>query len=57
MRQRINAEPLKLEDVAPQLPSELCALVNKALARRPADRWPRMSTMGEALRELPVASR
>jgi serine/threonine protein kinase len=56
MRMRINTNPTRLEVAAPQLPAELCALVNKALARKPADRWPAMNTMGEALRELPVAS-
>ncbi len=57
MRSRINGSPMKLEDVAPHLPRELCGIINKTLAKRPADRWPKMSTLPDALRELPVASR
>ncbi len=57
MRQRINSQPMDLGQVAPHLPVELRDLVNKTLAKRPQDRWPKMSTMAEALRELPVPSR
>lgn len=57
MRMRINTDPMKLEAAAPHLPAELCALINKTLARKAGDRWPTASTLGEALRELPVASR
>ncbi len=57
MRQRINAEPMKLETVAPHLPAELCDLVNKTLAKKPRDRWESMATLPEALREMPVATR
>jgi serine/threonine protein kinase len=57
MRMRINTDPTKLEAVAPHLPPELCALVNKTLARKPRDRWPKASTLGDALRALPVTSR
>lgn len=57
MRARINAEPLKLASVAPKLPPELCELIDKTLAKRKEDRWPKMSTLAEAFRELPVPSR
>lgn len=57
MRSRINGTPMKLGDVDPQLPRELCDVINRTLAKRPADRWPKMSTLPDVLRELPVASR
>jgi eukaryotic-like serine/threonine-protein kinase len=57
MRQRINSEPQRLDRVAPHLPGELCALIQKTLAKRPQERWPSMATLVDALRELPVASR
>ncbi len=57
MRTRINADPRKLADAAPHLPGELCELIDKTLVKRPKDRWPRMDTLPDALRELPVASR
>jgi serine/threonine protein kinase len=55
MRSRINGTPLKIEQVAPTLPAELCAIVNKTLARRPSDRWPTVATLAGALRAVPVA--
>jgi serine/threonine protein kinase len=56
MRQRMNADPIPLARIDPRLPAELCALIDKALARRKESRWPKMSTLADALRELPVAS-
>jgi hypothetical protein len=56
MRSRMNATPMRLEEVVPQLPGELCAIINRTLARRPGDRWPQAATLSAALRELPVAS-
>ncbi|GIW86724.1 MAG: serine/threonine protein kinase [Isosphaeraceae bacterium] len=52
MRSRINNQPLKLEDVAPRIPAQLAALVNRTLAKRPEDRWPSAETLGAAFREL-----
>jgi serine/threonine protein kinase len=52
MRVRINSTPKRLEEVAPKLPAELCALVNKTLEKRPADRWAKAATLGEALRGM-----
>jgi serine/threonine protein kinase len=60
VRSRINTVPTKLETVAPALPSELCQVVNTMLAKQPAQRWAKMSTLPEALREIanpPVAAR
>lgn len=54
IRLRMNAEPIPLEQVAPHLPPELCDIVNKAMAKRPQDRWPQAATLGAALRELAV---
>ena len=36
----------------PGLPEPVCDLLRSTLARRPDDRWPRMATLPEALREL-----
>lgn len=52
MRVRINTPPKRLEEVAPKLPAELCAIVNTTLAKRPGDRWARADTLAPALREL-----
>lgn len=57
MRSRINGEPMAIEDVAPRLPRELCEIINRTLARRPANRWPKLSNMADTLRELSVPSR
>lgn len=57
MRHRMNAPPMRLSQAAPHLPSELTELIDRALTRRKEDRWPKMSTLAEALREMPVASR
>jgi serine/threonine protein kinase len=57
IRTRMNLEPRKLEEFAPNLPPDLCALINRTLAKKPQDRWPKMSTLATALRELPVVSR
>jgi serine/threonine protein kinase len=57
LRQRINADPMDIGQVAPHLPEELRAVVRKALTRRKEDRWPSMTQVVEALRELPIASR
>lgn len=52
MTQRISQEPQDPAVVNPSLPEPVCALIRKTLARRPDDRWPRMDTLPEALREL-----
>jgi serine/threonine protein kinase len=54
MRQRINGEPTDIQSVAPQLPEELKSIIRKTLSKAPAKRWPSMSTLATALRELPV---
>jgi serine/threonine protein kinase len=52
IRLRMNIDPLELAKVAPHLPAELCAIVQKTLARRKEDRWPKAATLATALREL-----
>ncbi len=52
MRTRINTPPIKLEQVAPDLPAELCRIINKTLAKRPDDRWPKAATLADALRAI-----
>lgn len=57
MRLKTDNDQLDIKSIRPDLPDELCALVRKAIARRPQDRWPRIATMADALRELPIPSR
>lgn len=52
IRLRMNIDPMELAKVAPHLPPELCAIVQKTLTRRKEDRWPRADTLVTALREL-----
>jgi eukaryotic-like serine/threonine-protein kinase len=54
MIQRINAEPRDPEHANPGLPRELHQLLRKFTAKRKGDRWPRMSTVADALRAVPV---
>lgn len=56
MRQRINGEPMDIDRVAPKLPDDLKAIVNKTLKKNPRERWPSMGLLAQTLRELPAAS-
>ena len=51
MMQRINSPPHDPAKLNPRLPAPLCDLLLKTLARLPAERWPRMATLPDALRE------
>jgi len=55
MRQRINGEPMDITQVAPKLPEDLRAIVNKTLKKNPRDRWPSMGLLAQTLRDLPAA--
>ena len=50
---RINVEPLDPALANPNLPSELHDLLRKMIARRRENRWPKMATLPDALREIP----
>ena len=52
MLQRINIEPMDPAKANPKLPPELCDLLRKLLARKPADRWPRIASVPKILRDL-----
>jgi serine/threonine protein kinase len=52
MLARINVDPLDPAKANPGLPPELLALLRKVTARRKDDRWPKMSTLPAALREI-----
>ncbi|HWE37308.1 MAG TPA: serine/threonine-protein kinase [Isosphaeraceae bacterium] len=52
---RMNQDPLDPARVNPRLPAALCDLLRKTLARRKADRWPKMDTLPDALRALVVS--
>jgi serine/threonine protein kinase len=55
--QRINSDPLDPAKANPNLSEPICDLLRKLTARRKEDRWPRMSTVAEALRSIPVPAR
>jgi WD40 repeat protein/serine/threonine protein kinase len=44
--------PTPLRQVAPEAPTELCAIVEKAMARNPGDRYPTAKEMAEDLRRF-----
>lgn len=52
IRLRMNIDPMDLATVAPHLPPDLCAIVQKTLTRRKEDRWPSAQKLVTALREL-----
>ena len=52
MTQKINVAPLDPVLANPRISDELRDVLLKTLARRPNDRWPKMTTLGDALREL-----
>ena len=54
MLQRINSEPLDPAVVKPKLSEELCSILRQLTAKRKDQRWPRMCTLAEALRSIPV---
>jgi eukaryotic-like serine/threonine-protein kinase len=54
MLQRINTEPLDPAAVKPKLSEELCDILRQLTSRRKDERWPRMSTLADALRSIPV---
>jgi serine/threonine protein kinase len=54
MLQRINSEPLDPAAVKPKLSDELCNILRQLTARRKDKRWPRMCTLADALRSIPV---
>jgi serine/threonine protein kinase len=57
MLQRLNQEPHDPTRANPLLPAELTDLLRQLIARRREDRWPKMATLAEALRAIPVAAR
>jgi serine/threonine protein kinase len=52
MTHKINVDPIDPAIANPRLSEELCAILRKTLARKPEDRWPKMSTLAEALRNV-----
>ena len=54
---RINVEPLDPAMANPALPPEVHDLLRKLIARRKDQRWSKMSTLPDVLREMPVKGR
>jgi serine/threonine protein kinase len=52
MTQKINVAPMDPAIANPRLSEELSEILRKTLARKPDQRWPKMSTLAEALREV-----
>jgi len=57
MLARINTEPLDPAKASPDLPAELHDLLRKLTGRRRENRWPKMETLPDALRTIPVPAR
>ena len=53
--QHLKKEPPRLDDRRADLPSGLCRIVHRLLAKRPEDRYPTALDMVKDLRSLPVA--
>ncbi|WP_435005292.1 serine/threonine protein kinase [Tundrisphaera lichenicola] len=52
MTQKINVAPIDPAVANPRLSDDLCEILRKTLARKRDERWPKMSTLGDALREV-----
>jgi serine/threonine protein kinase len=52
MTQKFNAKPIDPLVLNPRLSNELCDILLRTIALKPSDRWQRMSTLGDALREV-----
>ena len=52
MTQKINVAPIDPALANPRLSDDLCEILRRTLARKPGDRWGRMSTLADALREV-----
>ncbi len=52
MTQKINVEPMDPAIANPRLSEELCDILRKTLHRNPKQRWPKMSTLADALRDV-----
>jgi serine/threonine protein kinase len=55
--QRINVDPLDPAKANPNLPDPLCDLLRQLTARRKEERWPKMATLADALRNIPVPAK
>ncbi len=53
MTQKINIAPIDPALANPRLSDDVCQIILKTLARKPADRWSKMSSLSRALREAP----
>jgi serine/threonine protein kinase len=54
MLQRINSDPLDPAAVSPKLSDELCDVLRQLTARRREQRWPKLATLPDVLRNIPV---
>lgn len=51
---RLKGEPLRLRALRPELPASLEAVIGRALARNPADRFQSMAELGAAFASVPA---
>ena len=52
MTHKINVDPMDPAIANPRMSDDLCEILRKTLARKPGARWPKMSTLGDVLREV-----
>ena len=55
MANQVSTAPAPLDQVAPELPAALAAIITRALAKDPAARWQSAADMAEALRRASAA--
>jgi serine/threonine protein kinase len=52
MTHKINVDPMDPATANPRLSDALCDILRRTLARKRTERWPKMSTLGDALRTV-----
>jgi len=52
MTHKINVDPMDPAVANPRLSEDLCHILRKTLVRKKVDRWSKMSTLANALREV-----
>jgi serine/threonine protein kinase len=55
--QRLNLDPIDPAQADPTLPEPLCELLRKLAARKKDERWPKMSTVPDALRQIRLGAK
>lgn len=52
LRTRVNSAPRKLAEIVPDMPPEVCEVIDRAVERNPALRWPTAARVTEAIMRI-----